>query len=263
VSWASAVAYSSARRHWQRKSGCMLAFERAPMLIYCSCFAGALAYGITSGRAAIASWRLLFLVEGLPTIALAPVVLFFLPDSADKARFLTSDEKKVALHRAIRQNGRKERVGSVTLRDTLSALTDLKAWLTALMYFSCNVSYASLPVYLPTIIQEFGYRGGKSMAPVTLAHGTLLTHLSRRTRTLRATILPGILDDSTLHLHRRSNTTAWSDDRVLLHRRRHWLHYASDHIRYRTKIRRCLPRGSRNFPLHRESPPLANEQPGQ
>lgn len=154
---------SSAQHHWLRKLHESL--PQGPVLTLISCFAGALAFGITSGHAQIASWRLLFLVEGLPTIALAPIVYFFLPDSPDKARFLNADEKAVARRRAVRQNGRTERVGSVTLRDTLNALTDLKAWLMALMYFSCNVSYASLPVYLPTIIQEFGYRGGRSMSP--------------------------------------------------------------------------------------------------
>jgi hypothetical protein len=44
-------------------------------------FAGALAYGITFGHPTFAKWRVLFLVEGLPTIAMAPVTFFFLPDS--------------------------------------------------------------------------------------------------------------------------------------------------------------------------------------
>lgn len=56
-------------------------------------FSGALAYGITSGHPHLAKWRLLFLVEGLPTICMAPVAYFFLPDTPDKARFLTEEEK--------------------------------------------------------------------------------------------------------------------------------------------------------------------------
>src|SRR5208282_4565996 len=58
-----------------------------------STFAGALAYGITSGHASIANWRLLFLVEGLPTIVMAPVTWFLLPDSPTSASFLTEEEK--------------------------------------------------------------------------------------------------------------------------------------------------------------------------
>ena len=34
--------------------------------------------------------------------------------------------------------------------------------ITSLMYFSCNVSYASLPVFLPTILEEMGFSGGTS-----------------------------------------------------------------------------------------------------
>ena len=48
---------------------------------------------ITSGYPSLAKWRLLFIVEGLPTLCMAPVAYFFLPDAPDKARFLTEEEK--------------------------------------------------------------------------------------------------------------------------------------------------------------------------
>lgn len=72
-----------------------------------TCFAGVLAYGITSGDPqGIASWRLLFLVEGLPGIVAAVVVFFFLPDCAEKCRFLNAEEKAIARSRSLRQVGR-------------------------------------------------------------------------------------------------------------------------------------------------------------
>lgn len=99
--------------------------------------AGALAYGITSGHAVISSWRLLFLVEGLPTICMAFVALLFLPDSPDKARYLTEEEKEVGKARAIRQVGVEgsERIGEVSFKDIVSAILDIKNWLTAVSYF--------------------------------------------------------------------------------------------------------------------------------
>lgn len=112
-------------------------------------FAGALAYGITSGHSKLANWRLLFLVEGLPTIAMAPVTFFFLPDSPEKARFLNEEEKLVAKARGVRQVGKAARVGGIVWKDIGLALLDAKCWFTALMYFSCNVSFSSLPVFLP------------------------------------------------------------------------------------------------------------------
>jgi MFS family permease len=101
-----------------------------------TCFSGALAYGITSGHAALANWRLLFLVEGLPTICLAFVAFFFLPDSPEKARFLNPEEKEVGKARAIRQVGMEgaNRIGSVSLSDVGAALLDIKNWLTAVSH---------------------------------------------------------------------------------------------------------------------------------
>lgn len=120
-------------------------------------FAGALAYGITSGNPSIAKWRLLFLVEGLPTLAMVPVTYFFLPDSPEKARFLTEDEKRVAKARGVRQAGSGTRIGHLNLKEIGQTFLDPKAWFTALMYFSCNVSFASLPVFLPTILNQMGF----------------------------------------------------------------------------------------------------------
>ncbi|KAI7780289.1 hypothetical protein LA080_016136 [Diaporthe eres] len=124
-----------------------------------STFAGALAYGITSGHAHLANWRLLFLVEGLPTVAMAAVAFFFIPDSPEKARFLTADEKDITRSRAVRQVGTNpnSRVGGFNINDIGPALIDVKVWLCGLMYFCGNFSYSSLPVFLPTILEDMGY----------------------------------------------------------------------------------------------------------
>ena len=122
-----------------------------------TCFSGALAYGITSGHSSLANWRLLFLVEGLPTMCMAPVAYFFLPDSPEKARFLTEEEKVIAKARGVRQVGGVERIGGVNFTEIAAALLDLKCWFTAFMYFSCNVGFSSLPVFLPTILKDMGF----------------------------------------------------------------------------------------------------------
>jgi MFS family permease len=71
---------------------CGIFLSAAP---FATCFAGALAYGITSGHSSLTNWKLLFLVEGLPSIVLAFIAWFFLPDSPEKARFLDTSEKEV------------------------------------------------------------------------------------------------------------------------------------------------------------------------
>jgi MFS family permease len=92
-------------------------------------FAGALAFGITSGHSKLAKWRLLFLVEGLPTVMMALVTFFFFPDAPEKAKFLDEDEKRVAKARGVRQAGTKERFGVVVWKDIADTALDVKAWL--------------------------------------------------------------------------------------------------------------------------------------
>ena len=101
-----------------------------------STFSGALAYGITSGHPSLASWRLLFLVEGLPTLLMVPLAYFFIPDSPDKARFLNSEEKAIVRSRAMRQTGTEasSRVGGLSLKEFARILLDLKAWLNAVCF---------------------------------------------------------------------------------------------------------------------------------
>ncbi|KAK4697800.1 hypothetical protein P7C71_g329, partial [Lecanoromycetidae sp. Uapishka_2] len=78
-------------------------------------------------------------------------------DTPDKARFLTPEEKVVAKARGVRQVGSVERIGGVDFKEIGAALLDLKCWFTAFMYFSCNVGFSSLPVFLPTILNDMGF----------------------------------------------------------------------------------------------------------
>ncbi|KAL5043329.1 hypothetical protein BDW71DRAFT_199835 [Aspergillus fruticulosus] len=133
---------------------CGLFVSAAPLA---NTFAGALAYGITSGHALLANWRLLFLVEGAPSLVAAFLAWFFLPDHPSSARFLTEEEKDVARARSLRRSGEGERVGGVNWKEIVQTLLDVKPWITALMYFSCNVSFSSLPVFLPTILEDMGF----------------------------------------------------------------------------------------------------------
>ncbi|KAL1966335.1 hypothetical protein VTN77DRAFT_4688 [Rasamsonia byssochlamydoides] len=133
---------------------CGLFLSAAPLA---NTFAGALAYGITSGHSKLANWRLLFLVEGLPTLLAVPLAWFGLPDSPAEAKFLTEEEKEVARARGLRRTGEEHQSRGIVWKDIGMTLLDAKAWFTALMYFSCNVSFSSLPVFLPTILKDMGF----------------------------------------------------------------------------------------------------------
>lgn len=115
-----------------------------------TCFAGALAYGITSGHGSIANWGLLFLVEGLPCLVVAAVVFFYLPDSPAKAKFLNEDDMAVARSREVLQIGGSEsvaskRIGSIVWSDVVAALLDVKVRSLKMVLYHCP--YVCHPFY--------------------------------------------------------------------------------------------------------------------
>lgn len=123
-----------------------------------SAFAGALAYGITKNQhLAMESWRVLFLVEGLPTIAVGILGYFVIPNDPRQCYYLTEHEKAIAISRLAKQTGRTERSHKLNWKENMLAIIDPKNFFPMLMYFGINVSFASLPVFLPTILHGMGY----------------------------------------------------------------------------------------------------------
>lgn len=60
-------------------------------------YGGALGYGILQIKSAIAPWRILFLIEGLPGLIVVVLAFFLMPDEIKTAKFLTEREKEVAM----------------------------------------------------------------------------------------------------------------------------------------------------------------------
>ena len=172
-------------------------------------FAGSLAWVITKfgDHLPIASWRTLLLLEGFPSVIVAVFVYRNIPDSPEEASYLTARERKVA---RIRLRKEKDVGGKGWWNEIRGALTDPKCYLTAVsapqlfasflargqrlmtgqaMFFCCNVAFSSLPVFLPTIIEEMGYTALQSQAlsapPHLVAFFTVLltAYLSDRFRT--------------------------------------------------------------------------------
>ena len=108
-------------------------------------FAGALAWGITwiGEKGPLSPWRLLFLVEGFPSVLVAVWAWDFVPDGPGTARWLGERERKVAVLR-LRQdredeeeeweekggNGLEGKRG-IDLREVWKTLKDPKCYLTA------------------------------------------------------------------------------------------------------------------------------------
>jgi len=58
-------------------------------------YGGALAYGISQEMSSVAPWKILFIVEGVPTCFLAILAFFWFPDGPSTAWFLTERQKEI------------------------------------------------------------------------------------------------------------------------------------------------------------------------
>uniref|UniRef100_L2FEH8 Major facilitator superfamily transporter n=1 Tax=Colletotrichum fructicola (strain Nara gc5) TaxID=1213859 RepID=L2FEH8_COLFN len=138
----------------------------------------------------IAPWRLLFLVEGFPSVLVAVAAWHIIPDTPETAPYLTARERKVARlrlrHQKPHQTRGEKKAPGLKLHEVVVILCDPMAWLTAAMFFLTNMAYSSLPVFLPKILHEMGHSRlesqGLSVPPYFLAFlFVLLTaHLSDR-----------------------------------------------------------------------------------
>ena len=101
-------------------------------------FASSLAWLITKAgtHIPIAAWRLLFFVEGFPSIIAAVFAWYQIPDTPDTAWYLSRREKEVARLRLRSDAGSKTLTNGESKLDwqeIREALTDLKCWITAVI----------------------------------------------------------------------------------------------------------------------------------
>jgi ACS family tartrate transporter-like MFS transporter len=102
------------------------------------------------GKAGLAGWQWLFLIEGLPAIVLSVVFLLYLPTGPAEAKWLTEDERQWILHH-VSQEGPVD-VHSVNI---FRALRDRRVWQVSFIFLSmltCSYAYSlSAPAILQAI----------------------------------------------------------------------------------------------------------------
>lgn len=142
-----------------------------------SAFASSLAYLIMYLGASlpIAPWRLLFLVEGFPSVVMAALAWHIIPDTPSTTPYLTPRQRKVARLRLTPPPPTSPRLAAFFSPPTL---------IPPLLLFLTNLAYSSMPVYLPTLLTEMNHTPLTSQAlsapPYLLAFPLVLltSHLS-------------------------------------------------------------------------------------
>ncbi len=101
----------------------------------------------------LAGWQWLFIIEGLPAVILGVVVLFFLDDRPDHARWLTPEERH-ALNATLAAEAHATR--EVGYAELGQALTRPRVLMLGLLYFCIVVGLYGLSFWMPQVIQTFG-----------------------------------------------------------------------------------------------------------
>jgi ACS family tartrate transporter-like MFS transporter len=105
----------------------------------------------THGLGGWPGWRYMFIVEGLPAVILGLLTVFYLPDSPEKASWLSTEEK---IH--VRSQLDPERPADAeTSRDSfLELLKDGKLWALVATYFFWATSGYGIIYWLPLILKS-------------------------------------------------------------------------------------------------------------
>lgn len=101
----------------------------------------------------LAGWQWLFLIESLPAVLLAPVVLVVLTDRPANATWLTPDERQWLETELAAERRAVERAGHLTL---LKGLTDPRVLGLSLMYLTIVTATYGVTFFLPLIVKSHG-----------------------------------------------------------------------------------------------------------
>lgn len=131
---------------------------------------GLLAFGLVRARTKdLVGWQFLFLIEAIPTIIMAFMILLFLPSFPFSAGFLTPRERAIAQARLNRDQKPQSHGGMTGWKGFLAIVSDIHAWMFTVLYASFNVGVATISYFLPTIISDLGFSSinaqGMTVAP--------------------------------------------------------------------------------------------------
>lgn len=98
----------------------------------------------------LSGWRWVFILEGLPSLVLGVVTLFYLTDRPRQAKWLPEDEKEWIVGELEREQQQKA-TGSGMANQIRAALLDPRTVLLAVIYLFIVTGYYGLTFFLPSI----------------------------------------------------------------------------------------------------------------
>ena len=102
----------------------------------------------------LSSWQWLFVVEGIPSLVVGLITLYFLTDNPAKAAWLTEDEKTLVLRRLEEEEEKKKATQGGGRHRLIDAFGSLPVWLLSLAYFGMAAGNYGISFWLPQVIKE-------------------------------------------------------------------------------------------------------------
>jgi len=148
--------------HRQSRAIALLLMAQPFSFVFGGPVSGAIMDGF-SDHGGMHDWQWMFLIEAAPAVLLGILVLFYLDNGIDEARWLSADEKLLLKDRLARDNRQKT-------DHSLRALFSVPAmWLFVAILFCIVTGVYGINFWLPTIIAETGIQSVLAIGAVTAA----------------------------------------------------------------------------------------------
>jgi len=107
------------------------------------------------GLSSLQGWQWMFIIEAIPAVLVGVMVLFYLDNGIQHARWLAPDEKRL-LQREVERD---QAHGAKGPHSVAAVFRDARVWWMALIYFAFVMGQYALTFWLPTLVKATGVRG--------------------------------------------------------------------------------------------------------
>lgn len=119
-------------------------------------FGGLIGYGIGFIKASLPAWKFPFIIFGSVTVAWGIVFTLLAPPNPTKARWLTEEEKTIAVMRVVdNETGLDNK--KLKWYQVKEALADVNFWLFNLLTLANCIPNGGVTAFAPLIVNGFGY----------------------------------------------------------------------------------------------------------
>jgi D-galactonate transporter len=107
------------------------------------------------GISSMQGWQWMFIIEAIPAVLVGVMVLLYLDNGIQHARWLDPDEKRL-LQREVERD---QAHGAKGPHSVAAVFRDARVWWMALIYFAFVMGQYALTFWLPTLVKATGVKG--------------------------------------------------------------------------------------------------------